>query len=62
MEKIDQDGRVARLTRQSVEFAPHGKNSLPPSTLLDAVKLMRTHIKLLAPPKSMHFKIDATQR
>jgi hypothetical protein len=62
METIDQDGRVARLTRQSVEFAPHGKNSLPPSTLLDAVKIMRTRIRLLAQPKSMRSIIDATQR
>jgi hypothetical protein len=62
METIEQDGRVARLTRQLVEFAPHGKNSLPPSTLLDAVKLMRTHIKLLAQPKFIRSIIDATQR
>ena len=62
METIEQDGRVARLTRQLVEFALHGKNSLPPSTLLDAVKLMRTRIGLLAQPKSMRSIIDATQR
>ena len=48
METIEQDGRVARLTRQLVEFAPHGKNSLPPSTLLDAVKLMMNSQQIAA--------------
>ena len=62
METIDQDGRVARLTRQLVEFALHGKNSLPPSTLLDAARLIRTHLRLLAQPKSICSIIDATQR
>jgi hypothetical protein len=49
METIEQDGRVARLTRQLVEFALHGKNSLPPSTLLDAVNPMRVFISFVAP-------------
>jgi hypothetical protein len=62
METIEQDGRVARLTRQLVEFAPHGKNSLPPSTLLDAARLIRTHLRLLAQPKYICSIIDATQR